>query len=748
LHIYFNVNQYTNMISLLRSLLLAISGFCLFVHPIQSQSLQHVNLVDPFWGVEGGNVFPGACLPFSMMRVGPDAEFPTPTSGYSSTKPIVGFSHTHLSGTGGGGRYGNILLTPTVGSLLLENRPSLARANEYAKPGYYSTTLQRKDGDVHAELTSTHKTALHKYQFYTWNKNQDSLIANVLIDVSHMISRNPKDNVVDGSITILSPTKAEGWGKFKGGWGGELPYQIFFSLLVDKPTFSSGTWTKFGAAIDSTSSSVSGKGVGGFFRFKLAQKEEVKVKVAISYLSTAQAETNLNQEMKDWDFEKVRNQAAAVWAERLGKIQVKGGSPELQSMFYSALYHTMIMPTDVTGENPKWESKEPHFWEHYCIWDVFRCLMPLHTLIYPEQQRRIIRGLLDIYKNKGWLPDAWVAGDYADIQGGTNADVVLADALVKNLGGFDKNLAFEAMLKNADGTSWNYKRVGRNAYYQKLGYCPENVVCGTSMTLEYSYNDFCMAQAAKILGKNNVAKSYLDKSLNYRKLFNPEVGFFWSKDSLGKWKENFTPKFTRPDHWNGPHFYEGNAYHYAAYAPHDMRGLINLYGQKQFEILLDSIFKYEKVDVGNEPSFLTPYAYHWLGRPDKSAGAVRGLLKKDFKPGRRGLPGQDDSGALSSWYIWGMLGLYPVAGQDFYLLCSPSFKEASLSLENGKAFTMQATNPSAANIYVQSATLNGQAFTKSWISHAEISRGGTLKLVMGSKPSAFGKNSFPPSLTN
>lgn len=723
----------------------------LFPALLQAQSLptswQYVNLVDPFWGVEGGNVFPGACLPFGMVRVGPDAEFPTPTSGYSSTKPIIGFSHTHLSGTGGGGRYGNVLITPTVGPLKIENRPSLARSNEYSKPGYYAITLQRKDGDVHTDITCTNKTALHRHQFYTWNKNQDSLIGNVFVDVAHMISRNPKDNVIDGSITILSSTEAEGWGKYTGGWGGDIPYQVFFSIRFNKPAFSSGTWTNFGSQIDSAAQAVSGKGVGGYFRFRLKQKDEVMAKVSISYLNTDQAEKNLNSELKTWDFDQVRQQAAKAWNNKLDKVKIKGGSPEQQSMFYSALYHTLIMPTDVSGENPKWNSQEPHFWDHYCLWDVFRCLMPLHSIIYPAEQRKIIRSLLDIYKNRGWLSDAWIAGDFANIQGGTNADVVLADAMVKNLGGFDRNLAFEAMLKNAEGKSWNYNLVGRHPLYQKLGYCPDHVKCGTSMTLEYSYNDFCIAQAARVLNKPELAKTFNDKSLNYRKLFYPAVGYFWAKDSLDKWTPGFTPNFTRPDHWNGPHFYEGNAYDYAAYAPHDMRGLAKLYGENHFERLLDSIYQLGKVGVGNEPAFLSPYAYHWLGKPHKSADAVRGLVGKEFKPGRKGLPGQDDSGALSSWFLWALSGIYPVAGQDYYLICSPYFDEVSFALESGKTFNIQAINPSSANHYVQSATWNGQTLNKAWISHSELNKGGVLKLIMGSKPGNFGGQNLPPSLT-
>jgi predicted alpha-1,2-mannosidase len=705
----------------------------------------YTQFTDNFWGVEGGNIFPGVCLPFSLIRLGADTKLPaSATTGYHSEKPIVGFSHTHLSGTGGGGRYGNILVTPQVGELTVANKESVKRSNEFAKPGYYAITLQRMQGDVKAELTATERCALHQYEFYTWDK-KTTFDAQILIDVAHTVTRTPDKDCTDGEVRIVNTTEIEGYGAYKGGWGGENPYTVYFVAQFDTPFSSAGTFTD---TIFAENTAAKGQKIGAYARFKATQHQKVKVKVAISFLSVAQARKNLTQ-IPHWDFYAVRMRADSVWNSYLSKIKVQGGTPEQKLMLYSGLYHTLIMPTDITGENPKWQTTAPTYWEHYCLWDVSRCLMPLHTLIYPQRQRAIINSLLDVYDKRGWLPDGWTAGDYAFIQGGTHADVVVADAVVKNLGGFDKEKAYQAIKKNADITSDNPYLYGRElTQYLKYGYVPYGVKRCVSRTLEYAYNDFCVAQVAKNMGKTEDYQQYLSRSKNSLKLFDKTTGFFLAKDTNGNTVEQSLPQYPQlPNPYSdAPFFYEGNAWIYANYYPQDLQGLINAHGgNEKYVQFLDKVFDEKHFEIGNEPGFLTPYLYHYALRPDKTAERVRHIIENEFVPGRKGLPGQDDSGALSSWFVWGSVGLYPVAGQNIYLIGSPVFTVSEISLENNKKLRIIAPKTSPANKYVIGAKWNGKKIQTSWLTHEQLQKGGELVLEMSDKPTNWGQTTPPPS---
>lgn len=407
------------------------------------------------------------------------------------------------------------------------------------------------------------------------------------------------------------------------------------------------------------------------------------------------------------------------------------------------------MPTDMTGENPLWKSNKPHFWDHYCLWDVFRSVMPLYTLIVPEQQERIVQSLLDIYDHRGWLPDAWLAGGYGCMQGGSNADVVLADAVVKGLKGFDIGKVYEAIKKDAEVASDNPGLYGRYLNdYLKYGYCTKSVGSGScSRTLEYAYNDFCISQVAKKLGKDDDYQKYIKRSLNSFLLFNDSLKAVWGKDETGKWETAYTPVQTRKDPWNDPYFYEMGSSIYSGYYPHDMKGLINrLGGNGNLTSFLDNIFNKGYYDLNNEPGFLVPYLYNYCGRPDKTALRVRETLNF-FKVGNKGFPGQDDSGALSSWFVFGAMGFFPVAGQDVYLIGSPVFEKTTIDLGKGRKFVIKAKNVSSENIYVQSVTLNGKVWTKNWFKHSDIISGAELILDMGKEPSEWGKTDLPPSIT-
>lgn len=714
--------------------------------------------VDPFIGVEIGNTLPGAMLPFGMVRLSPDVAPPNHTTGYRSDRPIRGFSHNHLNGTGGGARYGNVLVIPETGPFDLFPEPE--RQNEYARPGYYSVLLKEHGNEIRCELTSTERVGFHRYTFSepAGQLTADELLrgyssgtkihGRILIDASaiiNMVEAEPTHNVKSG-VNIVSDREIEGYGRFRGGWGGENPYTIYFAARFDRPFDACGTWK---GSDSSNNLQQEGANVGSWSEFVLPQRGEVGLQIAISYISTEQAWRNMEQTAEK-EFNDVRNAADSIWNSSLGLIQVEGGTPELKTVFYSALYHTMLMPTDLgTDENPGWSSEQRHFWDFYTLWDTYRTVMPLYTLIMPERQRDIIRCLLDIYDHRGWLPDAWTAGDYAYEQGGSNSDVVIADAVVKRLGGFSVPHAYEAIKHNADIISDNPYKYGRDLYeYEKYGYLSDNIKNGSSKSLEYAYEDFCVAQVANALGFEKDREMYSERSGNWINLFDSETHFFWAKDTRGDWMPGFSPTFRRPDYWNGPYFYEGTPWNYATYVPHDMQRLIGLHGgPENFKEFLDELFDGEYYEIGNEPGFLTPYLYHYAGRPDCSTERVRTLLD-EFRTGRRGLPGQDDSGAMSAWFIFGSLGIFPVAGQDVYMIGSPLFTKSSIQLENGRFFTIKAPNTSSKNKYVCEATLNGEKWNRCWFTHADIAKGGELVLEMGSEPSDWGRDCPPPSLSD
>jgi predicted alpha-1,2-mannosidase len=679
--------------------------------------------VDPFWGCDGGNTFVGATLPFNLLRLGPACAYPVPTSGYQTGKPIVGFTHTNLSGTGGGGRYGNVMITPMVENRNVNHRPSIKISNEYAHPGVYGVTLQRKDGDVRCRLTAGDRVGLHEYIPYTWD-NKEYINVALMVDIARSHSRTPRESFVGGSIEMLSNTSLQGKCTFQYGWGTDEPYTIYFYIETEQAFDSYQFWQNDSVWIDKRQSleTSNPSGVGLFFRVK--QKTPIRCKTGVSLLSTEQARLNAGNEA-GFDFDKVRLKADSIWNRWLKKISLSSPSVEIQHMSATALYHTLIMPTDVSGENPKWKSNEPAFWEHYCFWDVFRTVMPLHNILYPQHQAKIARSLIDIHKNRGWLPDAWIVGQYALKQGGVNSEVFLAELMKKNNRLFDHKAALEAMLHSANAYSDQPKYYGRIPEYQRRHWLPEHVLCGTSRTQEYAYNDFCVAQAAKAAGRKAEADALFERSKGVMELFYDQEKFFWAKDSNGVWKQPFTPEYLRKDHWNGPYFMEGNSWTYSMNVPHLYNELVKRYGGREAMVaFLDRLFDKGKFEMGNEPAFLVPFAYTVAGRPDKTNTRIHEIIRSEWLPGRSGMPGQDDSGALSAWYFWVAMGIYPLAGQDFYFITVPQHLSASFEVD-GKQFTIKRIGNKP---HIGKLVLNGKTLDRPWLWHHEMAAGGVLEI--------------------
>lgn len=712
---------------------------------------EHAKDVDPFIGVDAdGEVFLGATVPFGMVKLGPDVrtfDGKLVKSGYHSTGEVVGFSHLHLSG--GAGKYGNILLAPVTGALQPADIHS-PRSDEQASAGYYATTLSRYR--TRAELTASRRAGLHRYTF------DDAGDAHVTVDIQHALNvgKGEEDQrFLGGDVKVLSDHEIEGVGRYTGGWNEGGEYRVYFYLLADTPAAGAQTWR--GRQLDAArhAHTDADEDLGASLDYRVKAGQAVQIKVGISFVSLAQARRNAEQEIPGWDFATARAKAVAQWNQALSRIEIHDADEVERRTFYTALYHTMMMPSDHTGENPKWSSDEPYYDDFQAIWDTFRSDGPLLTLIAPDRQRDIVRSLIDTFRHADYMPDARVGNDNGRTQGGSNANVLVADAYVKGLASIDYATGLQAMLKDAQVPPANPRTHGRGGLesYNKLGYIAQPTERAGSRTVEYAYDDFTIAELACGLGHAQEAKRYTAQAGNWANLWDATLeqegikGFLRPRNADGSWAAPYLVKRgTWPDF-----FYEADLWTYSLYAPQDVRRLIGLAGGKDaFVQRLDRIFERGHFDMGNEPGFLIPNLYLWAGRPDRTADRIIDLLRRDFSDSRAGIPGNDDSGAMSSWYAFQSMGFYPNAGQDVYLIGTPSFPKVDIDLGHGKTFHIVADNfrRDRLNRYVQSATLNGKPLDTAWFRHGQIANGGTLHLVMGSKPSGWGTKTPPPSLSD
>jgi predicted alpha-1,2-mannosidase len=707
--------------------------------------------VDPFIGVDwGGNTFVGAAVPFGMVKLGPDMEsFDHKPSGfgYSSHGVIVGFSHLHLSGAQG--KYGNILVAPVTGPVDL-NDIKTPRTDEVDQVGYYAANLTRYG--VKAELTSSRRVGFHRYTFPA------SQQAHLTLNIAHALglgTGSEDQRFLGAEVHLTSNHEAQGAARFTGGWNKGGPYTVYYYLVLDTPADSIQTWTGSALSAASDASVSTDTPIGAIFNCKTHAQQAVQVKVGISFLSAEQAKRNVQQEIPGWDFAAVHRAAVGLWNTQLAKLNMTGETDSQRRQLYTAMYHIMLMPTDRSGENPDWSSSEPYYDDYYAIWDTFRSSSPLLTLIAPDRQRDIIRSLVDIYRHTGYMPDARSGNTNGRTQGGSNANVVVADAYLKGLTGIDYETAFAAMQKDTEVPPANAQEEGRGGLkdYNEKGYITPADERAGSRTVEYAYDDFAISELACGLGKTESAALYASRAHNFENLWDKDMtelgfkGFLRPRNPDGSWAAPYlTVRGTWPDF-----MYEGDIWTYSLYAPQDMRRLIAMAGGNDlFNRRLDFIFSRGHFDVTNEPGFLMPLLYDYSGRPDKSADIVHLLLEKAFTDSRGGIPGNDDSGAMSSWLIFQTLGIYPVAGQDVYLISTPSIPDASLTLGNGKKLRIIAKNldHNGLNRYIQSATLNGVDLPNAWFRHAQIKDGATLVFTMGSAPSNWGRATPPPSMSD
>jgi predicted alpha-1,2-mannosidase len=706
--------------------------------PRQTFGLHDVNV---FLGADGaGHTTPGAQVPFGFVVLQPDTERPS-TAGYRSSERILGFSSTHVSGTGGATKYGNFRVTPSMGPPQLP--VSAEKFNEIAWPGYYAVMLGSPTTAIHAELTASRLVGFHRY---TFPKAKD---AQLMIEVSSVIVNwgGTPQRAVSCTAQADIAGMLTGSCRFRGGWN-PSPYQLYFAAKFDRMPISTGVshGSDVSRPVKQVSTSREWEPVWAWATFDTSRDPTVEMKLAVSFLSVDKAKSNL-QEVETWNFDHARRQAEEQWSAALGKIRVEGGTSTQRGILLSSLYRAQVMPHDLTGENVWWDSSEPHYEDFYTLWDTFRTQDPLLILIDSDRARDLVRSLVDTYRHSGWLPDARIAGSNGMTQGGSNGDVLVADAIVKGLRGFDYNLAYDALVKDADTASADPTYYGREdtSQYKKLGYLPLEDERSGSRTMEYSYDDFAVAQVARVLGRNQESAEFLRRSLFWTNLWDKDTLSIHPRHADGTWEDPFDRTILTKS-WQSP-FYEGTPWEYSTYVPHDVQGLINRTGGDHgFVSWLDQFFAQNQYDPGNEPDMLAPWLYIHAGRPDRTQALVRQQLAKYYRLTRDGLPGNDDAGAMSSWYVWASIGLYPNAGQDYYYVGSPLFRRVRITVGEGRFFIIEASQASSANRYIQSATLNGRRLERAWLTHSEIMGGGTLKLDLGPSPSIWGRNERPYSV--
>ncbi|UAL10131.1 GH92 family glycosyl hydrolase [Caulobacter segnis] len=750
----------------MRSFRALLLGAALVVLPFSARAQSDlIGKVDPFvgtdgGGVTGGNTVPGAGVPFGFVSLSPDTTN-ADTHGYDSKSPIMGFSYTHVSGTGGSGKYGNFRVTPAVGPLRV-NHLHFGKTNERAAPGYYAVGLGNTDAErIEVELTASRRVGFQRLTYPAAAESQ------LIFDVSSVVAmRGRGQRVRLAKVQLIDDHTLSGEVTVEGGWN-PAPYTLYFHAVTDRRAKAFGAWkagqgwmetkpgvgaseggvqvksaaNRQGLMIEYDTEQEFSNRLGAYLTFDTTSNQQVQMKLAVSFISADQARANLAEEMPSWDFDAVRKAAEGQWGDALAKIKVEGGSDEQQRIFYSALYRSHTMPHDLSGENVWWKSDEPHYEDFYTLWDTFRTLHPLLTVIQPQRQRDMLRSLIDTYKHTGWMPDSRIAGANGMTQGGSNGDILVADAVVKKLGGFDLHLAYEALKKNAEVDSDQPFLQGRVLKdYLKLGYVPFTQTRSASRTLEYAYDDYAIGVVAKAMGKTDDAKRYFARAGNWKNIWDDNLGCVRPRYPNGEWVENYSCTYEYPDRsgpWWDAVFYEGNSLQYSTYVPQDVAGLMaKTGGAKGFVAWLDHLFD-GHYSQGNEPDILAPYLYIHAGRPDRTDEIARTLMAKHYKLSRTGLPGNDDAGAMSSWYVWNAIGLYPNAGQPYYYIASPLFTRSVVALEGGKTFVVSAPAASEANRYVTAAKLNGKAIDRAWITHDELAKGGVLELTMGDKPSAW-----------
>lgn len=732
----------------------------------------YTRYVNPMIGTRNmGHTYPGATVPFGMVQVSPDTkhlsmydadgsyvpEVYRYCSGYQyDDSTIAGFSHTHFSGTGHSD-LGDVSLMPTLGQLSMDPtamRSRFRHDTETAQPGYYRVTLD--DPGIDVELTTTTRVGMHRL---TFNKADD---AHVILDMMANIYDYDGKNVwtfvrVENDSLVTGYRQTTGWARTR---------TVYFAIAFSRPFTSYGhhrydgtPYKGFYRHFDQEHDfpEMAGRDIRAHFDFgSVAPGEQIEVKVALSGVSTAGALANMATETPGWDFDGVRREAKAAWNRELGRVEVSSLNDDLQTVFYTALYHTMLSPIVYEDVDGRYRGLDQNIHESdgfvnytiFSLWDTYRALHPLLELLHPRRNADAIQSMLAHYDQSvhHMLP---VWSHYANENWcmiGYHAVAVIADALVKGADAVDPARALAACV--ATSRVPYFDGVGE---YMKLGYVPDEASpYSVSITLELAYDDWCIAQVARLAGDDALAERYRERAEGWRLLFDPSIGFMRPKASAGKWRGGFDTMST-----HGQGFIEGNAWNYSLYVPQNPAALVGLMGgSDRFADHLDSLFTMQITDEaiahteditrdgiignyvhGNEPGHHIAYLYNWTDRPWQTQARVRMIMDAMYGPGADGLCGNDDAGQMSAWYIFSALGFYPVCpGSPRYAIGSPLVRDATLHFENGHTLHVRAKNQSAENVYVQSVRVNATPIDRLYLTHEEIVGGSEIEFLMGPEP--------------
>ncbi|ALM50774.1 sugar hydrolase [Flavobacterium psychrophilum] len=746
-----------------------------FAQKAQKKNYQYIN---PIIGTQRmGHTYPGATVPFGSVQLSPDTDtIPYELNkkyngkvyeycaGYQyEDKTIVGFSHTHFSGTGHSD-LGDFLIIPTTGTLQLNPgtadkpasgyRSAYSHANETSKANYYKVKLD--DHNITAELTTSQRVGFHRYTFSSADQ------AHIILDLMHGIYNHNEKNVwtfvrIENDTLVTGYRQTQGWARTRTVYFAmsfSKPIKQYGAKKYDDNNIYKGFWRKFDESKNFPEAA--GKNLKMYFDFDVKAGEQIMVKMALSPVSTAGALNNMKQEVPHWDFYKTRSEGEQLWEKELNKIKVETLTEDDKVNFYTAMYHAFINPTVYMDADGYYKGLDQNIhkaegftnYTTFSLWDTYRALHPLFNVVQPKRNRDMIHSMLAHYDQSvhkalpvwsHYANENWCMIGYHSVS-------VIADAIAKGNDDFDTVNALEACVSSANLTYFDGLE-----YYIAKGYVPEDKNgSSVSKTLEYAYDDWCIAQIAKKLNKTDVYNTFTARAGNYKNVFNSTTRFMRPKLNNGTFKKEFDPLDT-----HGQGFIEGNAWNYSLYVPQFPDELVKMNGGKeQFTQHLDSLFTMTLPDKyfanteditrdgiignyvhGNEPSHHVAYLYNWTGHPEKTQQRVRMILNAMYKPKPDGLGGNDDTGQMSAWYIFSSLGFYPVApGSDQYAFGSPNVKEAILNLENGKTFTITAKNQSAKNVYVSKIELNGKVLDRNYLINKEITDGGQLIFYMSSKP--------------
>lgn len=686
--------------------------------------------VNPFIGTGGhGHTYPGASAPYGMVQLSPDTRIDGSWDGcggyhYSDTV-LFGFSHTHLSGTGCSD-YGDVLLLPFSGNFLKSELKvsRFSHDQESAEPGFYSVKL--KDDAIDVSLTASSRTGFHKYQFARNAKQQ------VLIDLRH------RDKLLDAEIRVVNNLAIQGFRRSEA-WAKDQV--VYFYIEFDQPFLVDGKAPLSGTVFK-------GDDCRQVFTFS-SPDAVVQAKVALSSVSESNAKMNLEQEIGHWSFDRAKKSVRDAWNSELSRIEVRGGSQEQMRVFYSALYHCMVVPNlymDVNGEYRGRDGKVHRaegfsYYTVFSLWDTFRAYHPLMTLIDRRRTSDFVRTFLAQYDQAGLLPVWELSSNETECMIGYHAVPVMLEAWSKGVRSFDPAKALEAMRKSAESRN----RYGLGYYMDGGRLTMDDEHESVSKTLEYAYDDWCIAMMALAAGDSSVYKMYISRSQYWKNLFDPVTGFIRPVKN-GSWLTPFDPREVNNN------FTEANAWQYTFFVPQDIPGLINMLGGREmFVRKLDELFTSssqttgrEQADItgligqyahGNEPSHHMAYLYNYAGEPWKTQDRVRQILDEFYKDAPDGLIGNEDCGQMSAWYVMSSLGFYAVTpGTDYYAIGTPIFPEVVINLENGKKVVIRSDEPGSANRYIRNASLNGRQLTSSFVAFDALKDGAILDFTMGDRP--------------